>query len=248
MKKLFIFVLIILIGGFVYSETLESILNKNYETRGGLEKLKSIKTMYSEGKMVNSQQNAEISMKMWFKVPNKFRTAVNFMGKKIVQAYDGEKAWWIMSFISPKPQLMPEKQAKDLKDMQSSFLPLVDYKKEGNKLELVGKTDVDGTEAYKLKMTKKDGKVIYFYLDADSGIELKTEMFINRGGEELKVETIFSDYKQVDGIYFPFYIETKSAGMNSGKITLTKIELNKQMNDSLFTMPEEPKETTKIKK
>jgi outer membrane lipoprotein-sorting protein len=248
MRKLFIFVLILLIGGFVYSETLESILQKNYEARGGLKKLKAIKTLYSEGKMVNSQQNAEIDMKMWFKSPNKFKTIINLMGKTIVQAYDGEKAWWIMPFISPKPQLMPEQQAKSLKDMQNSFIPLIDYKEKGNKLEFVGEADVDGTKAYKLKMTKKNGKSVYFYLDADSGIELKTEMFISRGGVESKIETIFSDYKQVDGIYFPFYIETKSAGINTGKITFTKMELNKKMEDSFFEMSKETGQTTQSEK
>ncbi len=245
MKKFFVFLSIILIGLFSYAETLNQILAKNYATRGGLEKLRSVKTIYFEGKMVNSQQNNEIQMKMWYKKPNKVRNEVNLMGKKIVQAYNGKEAWWIMPFISPEPKPIPEEQAKYVKEMSSNIFPLVDYQKEGSKLELVGKDDVEGTEAYKLKLTTKSGKIIYYYLDADSGIELKAETNLSKNGVESKSETYFSDYKKVNGIYFPFYIETKSKGLTAGKIVFSTIKLNLNIDDSIFDMPKPKKTETK---
>ncbi len=240
-KKIILVLIIFLIVHFVFSMTLEKLLQKNYEAKGGLENLKAIKTLYIEGKMINTQQNVEMPMKMWFKKPNKIRTEVEMMGKKIVQAYDGEKAWWIMPFLGPEPKLMPEEQAKNIKEQKDSLSPLVDYKKRGIKIELLGKDDFEGTEVYKLKLTYKNGKVVYYYLDADTGIELKAESFVSRGGEERKVETVFSDYKKVNGIYFPFTMEMKSGDINSGTMSFTKIEVNKEIPDSIFEMPKKEK-------
>ncbi len=236
-KKVSLFLIFLLIVGLAYSITLQEILKKNYEARGGLDKLKGIKTLYLEGKMVNTQQNAEMPIKMWYKIPNKMRFEIEMMGKKIVQAYDGEKAWWIMPFLGPEPKLMPEEQAKSFKDQLNSFSPLVDYEKRGIKIEYVGKDDLEGTEVYKLKLTYKSGKVAYYYLDADSGIELMSEAFVSRGGEERKVQSIFSDYKEVNGVYFPFTIETKSGDMTAGSMTFSKILVNKDFPDSIFEFP-----------
>ncbi len=242
MRKRFFLILVVLLSiSVLYSITLEEVLQKNYEARGGLEKLKSIKTLYIEGKMINTQQNLEMPMKMWFKKPDKIRIEVEIMGKKIVQAYDGEKAWWIVPFLGPEPKLMPEEQAKNVKEQKDSLSPLVNYKERGIKIELLGKDDFEGTEVYKLKLIYKSGKVVYYYLDAETGIELKAESFVSRGGEERKDETVFSDYKKIDGIYFPCTMEMKSGDMNSGTMSFTKIEVNEEIPDFIFEMPKKGK-------
>ncbi len=236
-EKIVLVFVFVLVTGLVYSITVEEVLKKNYEARGGLEKLKSIKSIYIEGKIINTQQNVEMPMKIWFKRPNKMKMEVEMMGKKIVQSYDGKNAWWIMPFLGPEPRLMPEEQAKSFKEQGQSLSPLVDYKEKGIKIELIGKDDFEGTPVYKLKLTYRSGKIVYYYLDAETGIELKTEAFVSRGGEERKVETIFSDYKEVDGVYFPFSMETKTGDINSGNMVFDKIILNKSIPDSIFEMP-----------
>ena len=250
MRKVLSLILIgfIFILGKVYAgETLEEVLAKNYQARGGLEKLKSIKSLYMEGKIVMpAAQSMEMSVKMWIKRPNKIRTESTMQGKKIVQAYDGEKAWWIMPFLgSEKPQLMPETQAENVKEQAEGWDPLVNYKKLNYKLEYLGKDEVEGTEVYKLKLTKKSGRIVYYYLDTESGIEIKTETYIKRGESEYKVETEFGDYKEVNGIMIPFYIENKSNGKTISQLTLQKVVINPEIEDSIFEMPASSKKTGK---
>ena len=160
-RKISLFLMLLFIVGISYSITLQEILKKNYEARGGLEKLKSIKTLYIEGKMINPQQNVEMPMKMWFKEPDKMRIEMEMMGKKLVQAYDGKDAWWIMPFLGPEPKLMPEEEAKNFKEDSQSFSPLIDHEKRGIKIEYVGEDDLEGTKVYKLKLTYKTGKTVY---------------------------------------------------------------------------------------
>jgi len=53
--------------------------------------------------------------------------------------------------------------------------PLVDYKEKGNKVESLGHDIVDGDDAYKLKVTLKNGDIIYYYLDPDTFLEIRKE-------------------------------------------------------------------------
>lgn len=235
--------LIFLVGNVYAGETLEEILAKNYQARGGLEKLKSIKALYFEGKMVMpSAQGMEMTIKMWVKRPNMMRTESTVQGKKVVQAYDGKNAWWIMPFMgSEEPQLMPDTQAENMKEQAEGWDPLVNYKKLGYKLEYLGKDEVEGTEVYKLKLTKKNGRVVYYYLDTESGIEIKTEIYIKRGESEYKVETEFGDYKEVNGVMIPFYIENRANGNTVSQLTLQKVVINPEIDDSIFKMPQPQK-------
>ncbi|MCP2520603.1 outer membrane lipoprotein-sorting protein [Candidatus Aminicenantes bacterium AC-708-M15] len=226
---------------FIYSQTVDEIISKNIETKGGLEKLKSIKSMKMTGKVFAG--GFEMSMILWAKRPNMSRMEAVFQDQKIVQAYDGEKAWQINPFMgSNEPQEIKGLQAEDLKDRADFDGPLVDYKKKGHKVEFMGKEDLEGTEVYKLKVTMKNGRVVYLYLDTDSCIELKQSTTVNYQGNEYLVETIFGDYKEVDGIMVPHFIETKLNGQTQAQITIEKVEFNIKIDDNFFKMPAKEKQ------
>ncbi len=74
--------------------------------------------------------------------------------------------------------------------------PLVDYKAKGHQVELVGKEKVEGSDAYKLKVTKKDGDVEYYFLDADSYLPVRVEGKRTIRGTEIEGESTLGDYKE----------------------------------------------------
>ena len=112
------------------------------------------------------------------------------------------------------------------------------YKEKGHKAELVGHDSVEGTDCYKIKLTLKNGDVRYSFLDTDSFMELKTELQSNIRGAIRYTETLYGDYEQVDGLYYPFAIESAEKGSESRqKIAIDKIELNVPLDDAQFSMP-----------
>ncbi len=232
MRKAAIFILLAFLASAV---TLQDVLNKNYEAKGGLEKLKSIKTLYSEGRVV--AQGMEMPFKAWVKFPDKIRMETEFQGQKMVQAYDGKNAWWIVPMLGiNEPQLMPPEQAKQFKEQMQFKDPLVYYKELGHKLEYLGEEEMEGTPVYKIKMIKKNGDIVIFYIDKDSGLEIKLDFVSKREGMEMQGETIFGNYQKVDGVLFPFYIETRMGGNVVSQVTITKIVLNQPMDDTIFQM------------
>jgi hypothetical protein len=108
---------------------------------------------------------------------------------------------------------------------------------------LVGLEETEGTEAYKLKVTKKNGDVEYYYLDSEYFIPIKVEGSREMQGRMIEFETILSDYKDVGGLMIPHSIESKPKGAPAGQVvTIDTIELNVEAADSLFVMPEKTTE------
>lgn len=236
-KKIFVMLAVFLAAGLLCAQTLDEILTKNYQARGGLDKLKAMTAMKMSGKIVIPARGMEMPMVMWQKNPNKMRIESTFQEKVIIQAYDGQKAWWIMPFMAPDAQEMSQEQMDQFKDQADFENPLVVYKEKGYKLELLGKGDLEGTPVFKLKLTKTDGREIYFYLDAASGIELKSTMALKSGANETMNEIIFGDYKPVNGLMMPFHIENKTNGKTQMQLIMTTIEINLVIDDAIFVMP-----------
>jgi len=219
------------------AQTLDDILKKYYEARGGYEKIKSVKTMKATGKQL--VQNMEVPFTIRQKRPNMMRVEATLQGQTIVQAYDGETAWTVNPLTgSTDPQTLPKEQTKQIIEMADIDGHLVDYKEKGNKVELLGKEEVEGTETYKLKVTLKDGDVRYDYLDAEYYLELKVVAKIKRQDTEIELETYYSDYKPVDGLMLAHSFENRRAGNVFSQIILDKIELNVPMDDSIFKLPQ----------
>jgi hypothetical protein len=126
-----------------------------------------------------------------------------------------------------------------LQDDSDFYGPLVDYKSKGNLVEYLGHDTVDGDDAYRLKITLKNGDILYYFLDPDTYLEIRTEKqeFIRGSVRESFIE--FGSYKKVNDVYFPFSLESGSK-QNPGdraKITIEEIEANIPLEASEFSMP-----------
>ena len=156
-----------------------------------------------------------------------------------VQAYDGGVAWQISPFGGRKdPERMSQDDAKSLVLDADIEGPLVNYKEKGHKAELVGHDPVEGTDCFKIKLTLKNGDVRYSFIDVDSYMELKTETQSMIRGAIQYTETYYGVYEQVDGIYYPFAVDSgEKGGQFRQKFEVEKMEVNIPLEDSHFSMP-----------
>jgi outer membrane lipoprotein-sorting protein len=173
------------------------------------------------------------------KRPENFRLEFTIQGMTGVQAYDGTTGWMVMPFMGKKdPEAMTPDMLKEFKDQADFDGAFVDYAKKGNKIELLGKADVEGTPAYKVKLTTKEGNETVVYIDAETFLEVKLEAKRKIQGQEVESETTLGNYQDVEGILMPFSIEIKTKGAPAGQaITIEKAELNVDIDDASFKMP-----------
>jgi outer membrane lipoprotein-sorting protein len=238
-RKTFAWLLVAgLAGAAVQAQTADEIINKNLTARGGKDKIKAVQAARMTGKMVMGQ-GMEAPFTMEVARPNKMRMEFTIQGMTGVQAFDGKSGWSVMPFMGKKdPEAMSADDAKQAADQADMDGVLVDYKEKGHQVELVGKEDVEGTPAYKLKVTKKNGDIVNVYIDTESYMEIKDAGKTKVRGQEIEGETTFGDFKTVDGLVFPFSIEQKAKGMPGGMtMAISKIEVNPKVEDSRFAMP-----------
>ena len=230
------------VAPFALAETADEVVAKYVAARGGMEKIKAVKSVKMTGKMVmgGAMEAPLVRMK---RRPNDTRMEFVFQGMTGVQAFDGTKeaAWSIMPFQGKKePEVAPAEESKMLAEDADFDGVLIDSKEKGNQIELVGKEQVEGADAFKLKVTRKNGDIDYVYIDAETGLQVKSEGKRVIRGTEVETETYLSDFKEVDGIP---YAHTMSMGAKGGaenqrmKFVYEKIEVNAAMPDSLFNLP-----------
>jgi len=229
---------LMLFAASVSAQSLDEILAKYAEARGGMDKVKAVKSMRMTG-TTTMGPGIEAPITVEMKRPKYMRTELTLQGLTVVQAYDGQTAWAIMPFMGKKDaEALPEDQTKMAEEQADLDGVLIDSKEKGHTVELVGKESIEGTDAYKLKVTLKNGDVRYVFLDAEYFLEIRTEGTRTVRGSQVDFEASIGDYKEVDGLMFPHSIESGAKGSpQRQKTTISKIELNPDLDDGRFKMP-----------
>ena len=224
---------------FSFAQTADELVAKNIEAKGGMDKIQAVKTTRMTGKTVFpggfvgavSQENGR---------PNLVRETFSLQGMTAVQAYDGSSGWQIQPFGGRKdPQLMGEDDLRDLLIDSDFDGPMVNYKEKGNTVEYLGHDVVDGDDALRLKVTLKNGDILYYYLDPDTYLEIRreTQEFIRGSVRENASE--MGSYKPVAGVMYPFSIASgpKNDPNSWQTTTVDKIEVNVPLDNSQFAVP-----------
>jgi hypothetical protein len=223
--------------GIASAQTVDEIIAKNIEARGGLEKIQAVRTIRVTGKIDQGGFHAGFVQENLR--PNKVREEFLIQGMAQIQAFDGKSAWQISPFGGRKdPDLLSADDRKALVEAADIDGQLVDYKNKDHRAELIGHDPVEGTDCYKIKLTLSNGDVRYYYIDTDSFLELKIENERTIRGSVQYSEMYFGDYEQVNGVYYPYAYEAGEKGSSYRvRYTVDKIDINVPVGDEKFSMP-----------
>ena len=227
---------VLCIAAAASAQTAEELVAKNLQARGGEDKIKAVNTLKMSGK-VYVGINAEFSQEQ--KRANMIRQNFTVQGMTEIEAYDGSVGWKISPFEGRKDaEMLGEDDMRNLVEDADIDGPLVDYQAKGNKVEYLGHDLVDGDDAYKLKVTLKNGDLVYYYLDPDTYLEIKTEKQQFIRGSVRESEELLGSYKQVSGVYYPYSIESGTKGSGDhARYTIDSVVVNTPIEDSYFKMP-----------
>lgn len=230
-SMLSLFMVSLMFAGTIQAQTVDEVITKNIEAIGGKDNWKKVNTMKSEASL--SVQGMDIPINI-YQVNNKaFRsdfTAMNMTGYTIVNGDSGWNFNPMQGQTKPEPMTADQLSAqKDELDIQSSF---IDYKEKGHKVELVGREDIDGVNTFKVKLTRKSGNEVTYFIDPTTYyvIRVATKMKIN--GQEIEQVSNLGNYTKLpEGIIIPFSMEMPGA---PAPIVIKKVEVNPTLDPSLF--------------
>ncbi|HBR54493.1 MAG TPA: outer membrane lipoprotein-sorting protein [Flavobacteriaceae bacterium] len=247
LQTLFIALFVVAMVPSTQAQTADEILENYFENTGGVDNWKKIDGMKMTGKAAMGPQEFPFTQTMM--ADGRMLTEVDFMGQNfIAQAFDGEQLWG-MNFQTQEAEAQDAETSENYKKNDSKDFPdpFLNYKDKGYTLELMGEEMAEGTEVYKIKVNKGtvmvDGKeennVAFYYFDKENFVPIMSESTINVGPQKgMKVQTVFSNYQEAGDIFYPYSIETKYNGQTGQSIKIEAIEMNPEVQDSTFKMPE----------
>ena len=220
------------------AQTADDIIAKYIKTIGGMEKINTITTLKRTGKYEGGG-GFEAVLGEEAKRPNMIRQEFTLQGLTGVTAYDGKNGWKIEPWEGKKDaEPLGEDELKEVIEDSDFDGPLINYQQKGNKVDFVGMEPVEGTDAYKLKVTLANGDTRFYYMDTDYYVPIKVETKRVVRGAEREFETSVGDYKEVSGVYYPYSFESGPKGsQNRQKVTWQKIETNVPVADLRFAKP-----------
>ena len=216
--------------------SVDEIVDTYFENIGGKDAWREIKTMKFTGEGV--QMGMKFPVTMLNKAPNLTRLDVSIQGMTLTEAFDGEVAWGTNPFAG---QTDPAKKSDEesAEAAKENFQDdLLDYKEKGYTLTMEGKDEYEGSEVYKLKLTREDGDERIYFFDTELYIPIAMRMTPKTGQLKGQVlDAISSDFQEVDGVMVPFSFVQKLGGQTMLEFKATEVELNVPITDEEFAFP-----------
>jgi len=233
------------LAGPASAEDAQSLVARNLEARGGEAALDSIKTLTFEGRTI-APGDFELSYRSTQERVGQgaaLRYDLGVQGLDIVQTYDGHEGWRINPFQGRKDaERMSADDARQLADAALIEGPLLASRHDGSRVDYLGRDDFDGTVAYKLKVTQKDGDEFVYWLDPDTFLEIKIDETRRIRGAQQTNETELGDYEKIAGVYFPMSIDSWSQGQSDQRqrTVIATGTANAPVSPALFAEPGGP--------
>ena len=202
------------------------IIQKYIEVIGGREKLSKIEDRLTE--MKGNVQKVDVQMTIYQKQPDKF--------KQIIHAGEVEQT---ILFSNDKGYLKINDQVKEilggelakLKN-ESTLNLLLNLDTNVIHITYLGIDTIENRLAYKILLKNSSLNWIHYY-DISTGFKIMDEKPVTAVQRTYLQKTYYSDFRPVDGIYFPFKIRQK-LGQQEMEFDVTNIKINSGINDSEF--------------
>ena len=222
--------------------TAEQIADKNATARGGLAAWRAVDSMKLSGQMdAGGAPAVRLSFDMSLKRPHKSRLELHVKDQTALQVYDGQQGWKLRPYLnrddveSFSPQ--ETQAAAGEADLDG---PLIDHARKGTRIQLAGTDTIEGRKAYRLHLTRADGRQSNLWIDTASFLDVKMDGEPRRLDNRMhKVSVFYRDYKTVDGLKIPMTLETVVDGVRPSRtISFQSVTVNPRLEEALFAKPQ----------
>ena len=215
----------------------DDIVAKHIAARGGAERLAAMRSLRASGSM--RLRAVEAPFTLWMSRPDRARVEIALPGMRLVQAYDGDTAWWINPLAGARePRAMPGDFQRIIERWVDFEGPLVDYEKKGHTVTYTGEgMSATGATVHLLEIAFANGDRWRVGIDAASYQEVERSYEQEVGGKKGRATFRFDDFMTVDGVTLPGRIAGSLPGGGMYTMTFDGFTLNDGVAASMFTMP-----------
>ena len=218
--------------------SVDEIVAAHVAARGGADRLHALQSMRATG-LAKAGPGRVAPVVREIARPGKIRLEITYQGLSSVYAHDGTAGWQVAPMQGKfDPEPLPAEIAAPSVDQLDIEGPLLDWRKKGHQVHLVGRATVGDRAAYDLETRLSSGIVRHDFVDAETWMILRTDTERVAGGRRVMLETTFDDYRAVGGIKFPHHVVTQARGRPQKlEFTVEKIELDPVIDPARFQLP-----------
>lgn len=220
----------------VADKSADQVIEKYVAAIGGAARLKTIKDY--QVTMTMEMQGQLISSVFTYKAPNMTRKEISLGGTILTtKVFDGAKG------VERTMQGTQEILGKELEDMKirSSIFPENQYKALGIKTNTTVIDEVNGKKAYVMEADMPSGEKVTYYFDKETGLKLREHFRAPSPlGGMATVTVTYDDYRDVNGIKFPFKTSQRivdpAKGPQTLEFTVKEIKTNLGLKKKYFML------------
>lgn len=181
--------------------------------------------------MSGTIQGFEITTTIYQKAPDLFKQVVDAGQMQQQILFDGNEG--IMQAGGKETKITGDELEK-LK-YQASMNSLLKLDSLGIQLRLAGMEKVNNKDAYKIEMIFPSGNKWGEYFDPETGLKVKETKDVKTAQGNFTQENLYSDYRDVDGVKYPFMIK-QSLGPQNMEFRVVSVKINSDIPDSAFKL------------
>ena len=199
--------------------------------------LAELKGLRAEGRILIG--NETVSVTALAQRPGKLRVETTTPLRHVIQVTDGIHPAWIShtDTAGGAPQDMNEADARDFKVSADFDGVLVDYAAKGYSVDYAGEEVLDGKRTSKLLMMGPRDEIFFLWVDAESHEIVKRLIYRTNGGQRISIETVYQDFRPVNGVLQPYRIGTFSDGKIVYVMIMDRMEGNPIVAPGAFDRP-----------
>ena len=218
----------------------DDIFNKYIVALGGQQAIDKLKSRVAKGTLVQANGNT-LQFEIYQVAPDKFYQIVTTPQGAIERGFNGTVGW--------------EKSARgvreftgfelaQLKDANNLFRQ-IRLKEQFTRTRVVGKDKIGDRDVYVMVATTTDNKRERLFFDAETGLLLRRIAYTTTMIVVIPDQVDFEDYREVDGVKFPFTarISVTEPGNPVSTRKFSEIKVNAAVDESKFNMPPAPAKT-----
>lgn len=199
---------------------------QNHDKAVGKDAYLKLQSRAIKGTVVIPEAGVSGTIESWEQAPNRVAVVIAIGEIKISEACDGKSCW--QSGPEGLKEFTGTELAEKLRDAE--FHSDVRISENFSALKYLGTTSVEGRESHIVEGSGPNREPETFYFDAKTWLENRRD---SRSGGETQ-ELLLGDYREIDGIKFPFQMKEAKSGMT---FRLQEVRHNVPVDPRLFAKP-----------
>jgi hypothetical protein len=220
--------------------TVQQVVDRYLAARGGVERWRELTALEITGIYAAFSERSEFTLLR--QRGDLYRLDFTLLRSPAIRARDADGPWGQHVLLQPEAQRLEEDPYKTQFERESLFEPvLLDYRKKGAEVELLGAGEVEGTPTLNLKIILSTGQEETWFLHAETYLEVAIDSQVSdftQSQKPMGQRMFFEDFREVGGLVLPFQVDWEY-GARLETMTVEKVVIDPELEPARFSPPGE---------